>query len=156
MRYAERKHVVPVLAPVDIVATATFTKAAHLNNYRWVTFFVQLGVVTDTVGVISVLESTSSATTSALAIPFSYRLSSAAGTDAIGASTSCDSSGVTYAADADGKMYVIDVDPAALTDGYEWVRVLITPASAGSSVCLVSAVAVLEPRYPGATPISSS
>ena len=156
MKYAEKFHVVPVLAPVDIVATATFSKGVKVANYRWATFFVQLGVVTDTTGVITVYESTATATTGALTIPFVYRLSSAVGTDALGASTTCDSGGVTYAADADGKMYVIDVDPAALTDGYAFVRVCITPTSAGSTVCLVNAVAVLEPRYPGASPISSS
>jgi hypothetical protein len=153
MRYAENKHVVPVLAPVDLVATAQFSKGVHLNNYRWASFFVSLGV-TDTVGTITVHESTSSATTTALSMPFYYRLSAAVGTDLLGASTSCASTGVAWTA-ASGKTYVIDIDPSWLTDGYEWVRVCLTP-SGTSSAALASVVAVLEPRYPGASPISSS
>lgn len=154
MSYDEIRHTVPVLAPVDLVATATFSKAVHVNNYRWATFFVQLGV-TDTIGTLTVYESTSAATTSALTIPFNYRLTSAVGTDSHGASTTCASTGVAWADTDDGKMFIVEVDPAELTDGYEWVRVLLTP-SATSAGCLASVVAQLEPRYPGKTAISSS
>jgi len=154
IKFDEVLHSVPVLAPVDGVATAVFTKGVRLRNYRWATFLVQLGV-TDTIGTITVHESTGTATTSALAIPFSYRLTSAVGTDSHGASTTCASTGVAYAADDDGKMYIIEVDPAALTDGYDYVRVCITPSATSASV-LINAIAVLEPRYPGATAITAS
>ncbi len=154
MKYDEALHSVPVLAPVDAVATAVFSAGVRVRNYRWATFLVQLGV-TDTIGTVTVYESTSSATTSALTIPFSYRLTSAVGTDSHGASTTCASTGVAYAAADDGKMYIVEVDPAALTDGYDYVRVCITPSATSSSV-LVNAVAVLEPRYPGASAISAT
>lgn len=154
MKYDEALHSVPVLAPIGAVATAVFTAGVRVRNYRWATFLVQLGV-TDTVGTITVHESTSSATTGAVAIPFSYCLTSAVGTDSRGASTTCASTGVAYADTDDGKMFIVEVDPAALDDDYDYVRVCITPSATSTSV-LINAVAILKPRYPGASPISTT
>ena len=155
IEYMEKIHFVPLLAPIDTTTSAVFSAGTRVRNYRWCTFLVELGVCA-TIGTLTVYESTSAATTSAVTMPFWYRLADTVGVDALAASTSCASTGVAYAAQGTGTAYVIDVDPATMTDGYDYLRVCVTPAAGAGGATLVSVSALLEPRYPGKTPISSS
>ena len=54
----------------------------------------------------------------------------------------------------DGKTFLIEVDPAALTDGYPYLRVVATPGGS-ASVVLLSIMALVRPRYPQAVQISA-
>ena len=151
--YMEKIHFVPLLASAALTTSIVFSKGVKMSNYRWCTFLVHLGVC-DTIGTITVYESTSAATGSAITMPFYYRLADTVGVDALGASTSCASTGVTYALQGTGTAYVVDVDPATMTDGYTYLRVCITPSGTNSS-SIIGVDALLDPKYLGKTPISS-
>jgi hypothetical protein len=148
MRAIDSIHVVPVLAPVATTA-AVQTDVVGLKEYHAVKFLVPLGALA--VDLTITVEKCSNTTPSAsTAIAFKYRESSAVGTDVMGAWADAESTGHVMTGTTDnGIMVEILVDGAELTPvtttEYPYVRVVLTPASA--SACLVSAVAVLEPRY---------
>lgn len=156
--FAENAKVLPLLAPVDIAATATASKYIHVDNLNWLTFVVSFGAMTSdstdvaTVTVECSTESGSNATEAAVA--FNYRQTAAVDTDSLGAITAATSAGCT-AQDAtdDGKVLIIDIDPAALpaasglTDP-RFVRVVITPNSEMAS-CIVGVMAIAQTRFPG-------
>lgn len=155
IRYAEGLKVLPVIAPVDTAATAKSSESVYLREAQWVTFLLQFGNLTsdstDTI-TITVESSTGSATAATdEAIAFNYRVSSAVATDSMGAITAATSDGFALTSTDDNKCVVIDVDPAYVaskdTDA-QFIRVVATP-SAAVAICLLSAVAVIEPRYPG-------
>lgn len=163
VRYAELVKVLPVLAPADIVATATATQPVDMDMVNWLSFWVQFGALTsdatDTV-TISVESSTGTSTAATdTAIAFSYRLSAAVATDTMGAITAATSAGVAVpTATDDNKGVWIDVDPQAViaadTDA-KYVRVFLTP-NAEMASCVVGATAFIESRYPGNSIPSSS
>ena len=163
IRYAEGLKVLPVLAPVDTTTSAVSTEAVSLAQAHWCTFIVQFGNFTsdstDTV-VLTVESSTASATAATdEAIAFSYRLSAAVATDSMGAITAATSDGATFGADSDdSKCVIIDVDPSYVagkdTDA-KFVRVVATPSS-NVGALLISALAFVEPRFPGASILSAS
>ena len=74
------QHVVPVLAPADIVSTATNTTHVKVTGHH-VSFLVSFGAITGDSVAITVEESSAASTTSAEAIPFKYRTSGAVGSD---------------------------------------------------------------------------
>ena len=162
-RYAEKLHIVPVFAPAG---TTTFlTYAVSLKNSHWVTFLINLGVMTSyssDIGTVTVIATdTLGNTTDAqdVAVPFSYRLSGVLGTDEdYGDITAATATGMSFTAEDDGKSIVIDVDPAsipALHSTAKGVRIavdgtgLITQAG-------ISVNALVEDRYPQADHISAT
>jgi hypothetical protein len=152
-KFAEGLKVLPILAPADIVAAATASQYVNISKANWATFVVQFGALTASTGTITVEASTAGSSNSGeAAIPFKYRLSSAVGTDSLGAITAASSAGASIAATDDNKVLVIDVDPAALPANpgadYKYLRVVVTPAS-DNTAYVVGAVAYLHPRYPG-------
>ena len=151
MNLGQDTHIVPVLAPVSTTAAVT-TDVVGLKEYEEIEFVVAVGALAVNL-TVKLTESTST-TASGTDVAGKYRLSSAVGTDSMGAVTTLASTGVVLTASTDNnKMLLIDVDPATLTDGYPYVFLTLTPASA--SACLVSAVALLKPRYPKAVQISA-
>jgi hypothetical protein len=156
-RFADKLKVLPHLAPQNITTGAVSGDGMLLKYLNWVTFLVSLGAMTSdsTDTVTFTVESSTGASTNSndVAIPFTYRLSSALGTDNHGAATTCSTAGVAMnAATHDNMMLIIDVDPAILpTEDSDaaYIRVVATP-SAENAGCLLSAVAVCETRYPGA------
>lgn len=151
MRAIDSIHVVPILAPVSITA-ATNTDVVGLKKYHAAKFLLPFGALAVDL-TITVTESASTAA-SGTDIAFKYRESSAVGTDVMGAWADALSTGHVMTGTTDnGIMVEVLVDGADLTDGYPYVFLTLTPASA--SACLVSAVAVLEPRYAQAVPPSA-
>lgn len=155
--FAEGYKILPVLAPQDIVATATASSYVDLKYANWCTFLVPFGNVasTDSTGevVVTVECSTaasSNATESQLA--FNYRLSAAVGTDNMGAITAATASGGAAVGQAsDNKCLVISVDPAAVAAvgaDFRFVRVVATPTSEVTAT-LLGVIALLESKYPG-------
>jgi hypothetical protein len=145
--------VLPILAPADIVATATASQYVDLKESLWASFVVQFGTLTASTGTVTVEASTAgSSNATEAAIPFKYRLTSAVATDSLGAITSATSDGVSIGATDDNKALIIEVDPAALPANpgadYSWLRVVVTPAT-DNTVYVVGAIAYLQPRYPG-------
>jgi len=157
IRHAEGVKVLPILAPADIVATATYTSYVDLNMVNWATFLVNFGAVasTDSTGeVVVTVEASTAGTSNATegAIAFSYRLSAAVNTDTMGAITAATAAGgAVVPEDEDNKVLVIDVDPAVVAASAadrRFVRLLITPTAEITST-IVGAIAVLEHKYPG-------
>lgn len=163
INFAEDIQVVPVLAPVDIVATATVTKYVNLGKLGTgqLEFSIPFGVVTstDSTGEIIVTveandtNDTSTTDNNEGAIAFNYRLSSAVGTDSMGAITAATSTGVAVANTSDNCTLLIYVDPAVAAKKY--VRAVITPTTE-TTVCLVGATARFVPRKAQASQNSSS
>lgn len=156
IRFAEGLHVVPVLAPIDLVANDAGTEFIDMQLYHHVTFLLQFGAMTsDSTDTATVtVEACPIGTTSdsnEAAIAFNYRLSSAVGTDSMGAITAATAAGVAVTAENDNKLLIIDVDSeavaAAVSGTGRYVRAFIT-TNAEMASCMVSAIAVLEPRYP--------
>ena len=144
-RFAMDDHIIPVLSPVDIVSTATNTTHIKITGHH-VTFLVPFGTITGDSVVVTVEESTSAATTGAVAVPFKYRLSLAVGADSWGAVTTADSTGVIVTASDDDKILLIDIDPSALSDDCNYLSVLVSPEASCSAV-EVAALAVQDARY---------
>ena len=156
IRYAEGLKVVPVIAPVDTTTSAVSSAAMHLHQAHWITFLVQMGNFTSdsTDVVVLTVESSTASVTAATdeAIAFNYRLGAAVASDSMGAITAATSDGATFGADSDdSKIVVIDVDPSYVTakdTDAAYVRVVATPSGSVGAL-LISACAVIEPRYPG-------
>jgi len=163
-RYAEKLHIVPVFAPASST-TAIRSYAVGLKNSHWVTFLINLGVMTSDstdIGTVTVIATdTLGNTTDAqdVAVPFTYRLSGIMGTNEDwGDITAATASGMTFNATDDGKSIVIDVDPAsipALHSTAKGVQVLIDAAGLISNVA-TSITALIEDRYPQNEHLSST
>lgn len=161
VRYGENTQFRTVLAPQDITGTATATNPVSFKYAHWITFAVNLGVITGAsldVTVEAMAANTTGATD--VAIPFNYRLSAVVSSDdPLGAITDGTSAGFSITASDDNKLLLIDVDPLVAVKHLstaQYVRVVLTPSSSAMSACLVSAVAMLEPRYPRLSHLTSS
>ena len=162
-RYAEKLHIVPVFSPAG---TTTFLSyAVGLKNAHWVTFLINLGVMTSDssdVGTVTVIATDTLGNTTDdqdVAVPFTYRLSGVMGTNEDwGDITAATASGMTFNATDDGKSIVIDVDPAsipALHSTAKGVRIAVD----GTGLISQDGIAVnalVEDRYPQADHISAT
>ena len=153
-RYVQALNTIPLISPQDTAATALTSPYVKLGDSLGGTFFVHFGTVTgvsdDQPVTVTVLAATTQAGTSASAVAFNYRLSSAVGANAWGDVTAATSAGVAPASvSVDGKMLAIDIDPSAIlaqkTDA-TYVAVVVTP-DAALTVTNVSAFAQMTPRY---------
>ena len=151
----ERTHIVPLIAPVDGVATAQTTPYVDMSKYNQVQFVVYFGAA-DTVGTIGLEQSTTADSSGTEAgLGFNYRKSGAVGADTMGAITHVDSTATLATAAADDSLIFI-IEPEQLTDGSRWCRLVFTP-SATSSAVLLSIHAVLSgPRYAANVMISAT
>ena len=162
-RYAEKLHIVPVFAPASSTATIR-SYAVALDNSQWITFLINLGVMTSdstdvaTVTIVATDTLGNSSDAQDVAIPFSYRLSAAVASDNWGDITAATATGMTFNATDDGKSIVIDVDPAsipALHSTAKGVRIAVD----GTGLISQDGIAVnalVEDRYPQADHISAS
>ena len=162
-RYAEKLHIVPVFAPASSTATIR-SYAVALDNSQWITFLINLGVMTSdstdvaTVTIVATDTLGNSSDAQDVAIPFSYRLSAAVASDNWGDITAATATGMTFNATDDGKSIVIDVDPASipvLHSTAKGVQVLIDAAGLISNVA-TSITALIEDRYPQNEHLSST
>ena len=162
-RYAEKLHIVPVFAPASSTATIR-SYAVALDNSQWITFLINLGVMTSdstdvaTVTIVATDTLGNSSDAQDVAIPFSYRLSAAVASENWGDITAATATGMTFNATDDGKSIVIDVDPAsipALHSTAKGVQVLIDAAGLISNVA-TSITALIEDRYPQNEHLSST
>ena len=155
LKYGMNTHIIPVFAPLDVVATDINTTHVKVSNALSCAFLLSFGVITgDTIN-ITVEESTSAATTGAEAIGFGYRLSGDTASDTWGAVTTCDSLGATITASEDYMLLWIEVDLAEMSDDCNYVSVLGTTGGSMSE-CVVGAVAFLESRYDQLDPVSTT
>lgn len=150
---AEEIQFVNILTHADIVATATPTKYVNMSkigsgqleiefNFGTVTSTDSTGEVVITL-VGNDVNDTSSSDNNEVAVAFNYRLSSAVGTDSLGAITAATSAGYALPNTGDNTTLLVYVDPAVLQQKY--VRGVVTP-TAETTVCVVGANARFTPR----------
>lgn len=165
-RYAEKLHIVPLLAPAASTAGGGVKSyAVRLKNTQWLSFLVNWGEMTS--DVTELMTITVEATTAVgnstaatdTAIPFVYRLAGVPGTDDNwGDSTTCAETGLAITALQDNMALLIDVDPAsipALDSDAIAVRLCLDAGDQISNYA-ASATALIEDRYPQAEHISAS
>jgi hypothetical protein len=152
VRFGEGMDVLPHIAPVAITESAVNGCDLALKYANWVSFLVQWGVFTsDATDTITITVETSTGTSTAatdVAIPFTYRLSAAVGTDTWGAATTCSTAGLAITATQDSMMLLIDVNPDSIPgedSDADYIRVVVTPTTGVSTV--ISAIAAFEPKY---------
>lgn len=155
LRYGENVNVLPILAPVDAVATAVQSQYVDLKYVQHATLLVNFGNLTSdsTDGVTVTLQASTAGSSNAteLTVAFPYRLLSAVATNTAGAITNATTDGVAVTAADDNKALLIDVDPAVIANlgaDYRYIRLVCTP-NAEAGISLVGATAFLEPRYAG-------
>ena len=162
-RFVQGLNTIPLISPQDTAATALTSPYTALGKSHGGTAFIQFGVVTgvsdDQPVTITVLAATTQAGTSAAAVAFNYRLSSAVGDNAWGAITAAAAAGVApTSVSVDGKMLAIEINPADIlrqkADATHFALV-ITPDTA-LTVTNVSAFVQLEPRYSQSTHVSAT
>lgn len=156
-RFAEKMIVLPILGPVS--TTDGTSDLLDASQAHWMTFLLQVGNFTsDSTDICTVTVEASTATTTnatTIKLPFHYRLTSAVGTDTQGTITavSTGTDGVALTAEDDNKMLIIDVDPACIPSVTDYTNHryvgLTWDCSAEVGEIYLSAVALLEPRYPG-------
>jgi hypothetical protein len=146
-------NVVPGVAPVDGVA-AVKTQWVDISQAHEVAFLVYFGALTTTSASdsmkITVEASTTNASTSATAIAFKYRLSSAVAANTWGTITDATSAGyIDVAATLTGCMVWVQVDPAAVAavSTARWVQLNVAVDAAGITVAMVSVAGFITPRY---------
>ena len=169
-RLGENYKIMPVLAPVDAAATAGVSAFVDMDMLHWLSFIIPFGNMTSddsdivTIKVRCSTEDTS-ATTEPMEIDFFYRISSAVGTDSLGAVTAGTSDGIGTSDDGinasafDNKVLIIGVDAqtvaakAATSGGNRWVSFSYAPTG---PITLMGAIAIGEPRYAGTSQPSST
>jgi len=165
-RYAEKLHIVPLLAPAASTAGGGVKSyAVRLKNTQWLSFLVNWGAMTSdvtelmtiTVEATTAIGNSTAATDTA--IPFMYRLSGVPGTDDNwGDSTAATASGASVTALQDNMAMIIDVDPAsipALDSDAIAVRLRLDAGDQISNYA-TTVTALIEDRYPQAEHISAS
>lgn len=164
-RYAEKLHIVPLLAPAASTAGGgVLSYAVRLANAQWVSFLLGWGAQTTddaAVTTVTVVSTTAVGNTTGandVALPFVYRLSTAPGSDNWGDPTTCANTGLSITGAQDDMTLLIDVDPAtipALNADAVGVRVVFDAGDQVTSYASFAA-AIIEDRYPQAEHISAS
>jgi hypothetical protein len=157
MKYAEYLKVLPIQAPVDIVAVATASGYVDVSNAVGpIEIAVQFGAVASTDstgGVVVTIEASTAGSSNATetAIAFKYRLSAAVATDTMGAITDATSAGATVGQGDDNKVLLCYVKPEQLAGvgaDFKYLRIVETPTAEVTST-LVGAVVRFTDRYAG-------
>lgn len=144
---------VGLASPVDTASTTVNSDVIGCKELNSIDFLVYFGTITGDTVAVTVEECDDVTPTNSTAIAFTYRKGAAVGTDTDGAVTAATTSGVTIAATDDDKVLTVSVDPAALTDGYPYLRIVADPGASASAV-EIAIVAVCWPRYGSTTNLS--
>ena len=153
-------NIIPLLAPQDIVSTATTCPYMDLRNAQKASFLIMYGAITSATttdeSVITIQCATAEDGTEA-AIAFRYRKSGAVGANTWGAVTSVASTGVGMGADDSDNMAVwVEIDPDVLAaNDYRYARVVLTD-NVDLEACLVAVYGFIETRYKQTTHISAT
>lgn len=144
---AEQCHVLVPMSPIDFTGGRTGV-IFSLENYAHASIIVAIGISAAAFTSITVKECTDNAGSGATAIAFSvYKQESTVSGDVLGAKVAATSSGVTPTA-TDGIFYVIELDASQLSDGSNWVQVVLTNGSNSVIGCIVAVLS--GSRYAGA------
>lgn len=163
--YNENRKELNLLAPQDIVATATASAYVNVKHAAGtIEFQIPFGNIasTDSTGeVVVTIEASTAGSSNATesAIAFKYRLSAAVATDTMGALTSATSSGVAVGNASDNCTLFCFVEPdqlAALGADFSYLRAVITPTAEITATVVGGVHCSFVPRYAGASIPSST
>lgn len=159
-RSLEIDNVLPGLAPVDIATTAAPTQWIDMTNAHRVAFLAIFGVATasaaDTV-TMTIEVSSTAASGAENAVPFSYRLSGAVGTNTWTAPAAATSAGYAPLQTAAASVLVYaEMDPAVALGYKSDARYVRFTALAQGTAIIMGSVAILESRYRQTTMISAA
>lgn len=165
IRYGEGLNIMALIEPHAEAAAAHRTPSVDLDMANWVSFIVNMGVISSGAGTtaatctMNVEVSTASTGTSPTLIAFDYRLSSALGTNSWGTILHGTSDGVVLTAGAGGftnKLLLIDVDPSNAAAHGTNCRFLALNLTFNTTLTTAGVVGIVEPKYPGNAIPSSS
>lgn len=163
--YIENVKALNLLAPQDIVATATASAYINVSQAAGtIEFQIPFGAIasTDSTGeVVVTIEASTAGSSNATetAIAFKYRLSAAVATDTMGALTAATSAGVAVINTSDNTTLYCFVEPdqlAALGSDFMYLRAVVTPTAEITSTILGGVHARFLSRYGGASIPSST
>lgn len=143
-------NIVNLLVPKDRTGVTGTSVCFNMKDYESGIVVLQFGNLASTV-TLAVENCTAVAGTSHTAIPFTYRLTSAATPDSVASDTYGARVAVAIADQPiacgamDNMLMAIELKSEDLTDGYPYVWLSFVHAAAAS---LTSAIAILKPRYP--------
>ena len=147
---AQNIHIVPLVAPAQYTSTQT---SGHINMklYEKVEFIISVGAIAADNFTWTLTQSAATAGSSSTAIAANYRLTAAAGTDTMGATTALTTSGVAITNGThENMLFIVDVDSSQLTTASK-PYVGITVTDAGSGDAFFGIVALCWPKYPKET-----
>jgi hypothetical protein len=154
--YLENEKVLNLLAPQDIVATATASAYIDVSNaVGAIELQIPLGAVSgtdSTSGLTVTIEASTAGSSNATetAIAFRYRLSAAVATDTMGAITAATSSGVVVGEASDNCTLFAFVEPSVLAAtgaDFKFLRAVITPTAENTSTIVGGVIARFRARY---------
>ena len=154
MNVAQDIHIVPIYATTD--ASATFA-APHVNMklYEKVEFIVHIGNITGDTMTITAGQSEVTAGSTATAIAARYRITAAAGTDTMGATTALATTGLALVNGThDLLTIIVDIDSSDLTtESLPYAGLTFTKTSSGQGIFTI--MALCWPKYPKETNASA-
>src|SRR5690349_1581493 len=154
--YLDNRKELNLLAPADIVATATASAYINVQHAAGtIEFQIPFGAIasTDSTGeVVVTIEASTAGTSNATeaAIAFKYRLSGAVATDLMGALTSATTTGAAVGNATDNVTLFCYVEPSQLAAqgaDYKWLRAVITPTSEITSTVVGGVHVSFRTRY---------
>ena len=156
LKYGMNTHIIPVFAPYDLAANDMTTTHIKVTNALRVTYLLSFGVLTGDSATVTVECSSAASTTSAVKIPFTYRLTGDTASDTYGDVTTCDTDGLVISeATDDNKLLMVDVNMSDVADTASYVALnLVTESSL--TVTLASVVALVQTRYGQYDPLSTT
>lgn len=140
-------------SPADSAGAAVSSDVIGCKELHDIDLLVLAGTITGDSIVVTVEECDDTTPSNTSAIAFKYRKGAAVGTDEDGDVSDATSSGVTLAATDDDKLLTISVDPASLSDGYPYLRVVATPGGSATA-SEIAILAVVKPRYASESNVS--
>ena len=155
MKLAETFKIVPVASDMDVSASATNpADSINMKNYHRATFLINFQTLGGAALYVNCHSgATDGALTSALTFRYAFMSAAALAANADVLATASTSANLTVAhATYDNYMLIVEVDASEMDvdNGEEWLT-LNFPDTATGATGNLSAVAVLEPRYTGAS-----
>jgi len=150
MNVAQNIHIVPIYATTDASASVDFPHV-NMKLYEKVEFLLYIGNITGDTMTITATQSAVTAGTTETAIAARYRLTAAAGTDTMGATTTLATTGLALVNGThDLLTMIVDIDSSDMTtESKPYVGLKATMSSSGQAVFTV--FALCWPKYPKET-----
>ncbi|MDD5510900.1 MAG: hypothetical protein PHI12_08820 [Dehalococcoidales bacterium] len=154
MNIAQNIHIVPIRATTD--DSATFA-APHINMklYEKVEFLVYVGNITGDTMTMTATQSAVTAGSTSTAIAARYRITAAAGTDTMGATTALATTGLALTNGThDLLTIIVDIDSQDMTtESKPYAGLTFTKSSSGQATTTI--FALCWPKYPQETNASA-